>query len=260
MSRAKGGVSKGNMLLALVLAGTFLAGSATYLAVKDSISKLPQEEPSEPYLLIPQQTEDPPTGVAQPPEAQPLQETAAPPELPVEEEPANGALLTAVPPTEEPSEQSGGGEDAVPVLASGDAPVKQLYIKPLEGAISKPYSAGELVYSQTLGDYRTHTGVDIAAKVGAKVRAMADGTVTDIYADDLLGSVIEVTHTDGTISRYCNLLEGHAAGIKTGVAVKMGDILSGVGETALSEIAEEAHLHLEVYQKGVSVDPVQLFQ
>lgn len=70
--------------------------------------------------------------------------------------------------------------------------MKQLYIKPVDGTITKQWSGEDLVWSETLGDYRVHTGCDIAAAVGSKVRAMADGEVSDIYCDDLLGYVVEI--------------------------------------------------------------------
>lgn len=251
MSRAKTG--RGTALTALLLAAAFLAGSATYLALKDSFT--PEVEPnaaSDPYYLIPTKPSAGPATLIE-------DETAAV-DLP---DPEPEEQIVAVQPEAAPvtaTEEPDTGGDSLPVSASSDTPVKLLYVKPVEGPISKKFSAGELVYSETLGDYRTHAGTDIAAEQGAKVRAMADGVVSDMYSDELLGAVIEITHEDGTVTRYCNLLENHVSGIKVGVAVKMGDVISGVGQTALSEGAEEVHLHLEAIRGGSNIDPEILFQ
>lgn len=267
MSRArKIGLRSGTVLTALLLVAAFLAGSATYLAVKDAFSPPEQAEvdPST-HLLMPQQPALPLTPPY--PNETETQPNNLPEDLPPDPaEPAGqppSAAVSAAPPevaspqqTEtEPSEP----DDAVQVAASADTPVKLLFVKPVEGAISKGYSDGTLVYSQTLGDYRTHRGCDMAAPVGTKVRAMADGEVTDLYKDDLQGSVIEITHEDGSITRYCNLQNSHMPGIKAGAKVKMGDVISAVGDTTLAEAGEQPHLHLEAYRKGEAIDPVTLF-
>ena len=89
---------------------------------------------------------------------------------------------------------------------------------------------------------------------------MADGVIADIYDDDLLGRVVEITHADGTVGRYCNLQQAGLSGITAGASVKMGDVIGGVGESALGESGEQPHLHLEVERQGQHIDPQQLFE
>ena len=45
--------------------------------------------------------------------------------------------------------------------------------------------------------------------------------------------------------------------IAVGVSVKAGDVIGNVGETASVEVADEAHLHLEMTEKGLQVDPTK---
>ena len=54
------------------------------------------------------------------------------------------------------------------------------WLLPVNGKIGKDYSAGKLVKSATMGDYRVHDGIDIIAQKGTKVRAANSGKVLDI--------------------------------------------------------------------------------
>jgi murein DD-endopeptidase MepM/ murein hydrolase activator NlpD len=41
--------------------------------------------------------------------------------------------------------------------------------------------------------------------------------------------------------------------------VEAGQLLGSVGDTAMIEIAEEPHLHVEMTVKGIQVDPLEYF-
>lgn len=243
-------------MTALLLAGAFAAGSATFLAVRDSVVPQTPDTQQEYRLETPSPAGSsvtvPDTQQGEQEEQQEQQEqqeqdlVAVDPSTPASQQPEA-----------DPREQT---EEAVSASASNDTQVSRLYVKPVDGEIVKPWSDGELVYSETLGDYRVHNGIDIAASVGTKVRAMADGVIADIYDDDLLGRVVEITHADGTVGRYCNLQQAGLSGITAGASVKMGDVIGGVGESALGESAEQPHLHLEVERQGQHIDPQQLFE
>ncbi|MBQ3078274.1 MAG: M23 family metallopeptidase [Clostridia bacterium] len=238
---------------ALVLAGAFVAGSASYLAVHDAVSPPPDAGEEEFRLTLPAPSGSsvtvPDEGPAEPPPQEEQPE-------PTEPETAEPSGMVAVDPSGELPAAADEEETVLSVAA--DREVALLYVRPVEGTVSKPFSAGELVKSETLGDFRTHDGVDLAAPAGTKVRAMADGTVSDVYADDLLGQTVELRHADGTVTRYCNLAAGSVA-VVVGRPVAMGEVLGAVGETALGESAEGAHLHLEVIRGGVRVDPEGLW-
>ncbi len=127
------------------------------------------------------------------------------------------------------------------------------WIWPVNGSVVQVYSADVPVFSPTLSDWRVHTGVDLAARPGTEVLAVCDGTVSAVYDDDLMGTTVVVTHEDGLSSLYANLQEVPA--VHTGDTVRTGDVLGAVGATALAEVEEAPHLHLEVLRDGVSVDP-----
>ena len=111
-----------------------------------------------------------------------------------------------------------------------------------------------LAYDETLGDWRTHSGVDIAASVGTNVLAISAGTVQGVYDDDLMGTCVVVDHGDGLTSIYCNLSAKPT--VSEGDTVSTGTVLGVVGETAIAESSRPSHLHLEMAQDGKAVDPV----
>lgn len=126
---------------------------------------------------------------------------------------------------------------------------------PLDGDVLSSFSQETLTYSQTMGDWRTHEGLDIAAELGAPVSATQAGSVTAVYEDDFLGTVVVVSHSGDLATRYANLAEEPTVAV--GDTVDAGQTIGYVGDTALLETAEPAHLHFEVYENGSAVDPLE---
>ena len=124
--------------------------------------------------------------------------------------------------------------------------------------ISKKYSMDMVVYSKTLDQFMTHSGIDIEAARDSKVKAIASGTITDVYTDDGYGLTIEITHDNGYISKYCNLSTDKM--VEKGDKIKQGQTISGIGTTAMFESSEGPHLHLEVLKNDKFVDPAKLIK
>ena len=129
----------------------------------------------------------------------------------------------------------------------------RVFTWPVNGRIIAGFSVETLAYNETMLDWRTHDGIDIAAEVGARVRAAAAGTVTDLYEDDFMGVTMVIDHGDGLKSVYANL--GAKPVVKVGDEVYTGDPIGTVGETAAAESGREPHLHLAMYQDGEPIDP-----
>ena len=132
------------------------------------------------------------------------------------------------------------------------------YIKPCSGYITKEFSLDIPVYSATMYDYRTHSGVDIACDIGTPVKAVNNGVIKDIYNDYMMGTTVVVEHADGVMSVYSNLSADLPSETQIGKAVLTGEIIAGVGETALCESAEVAHLHFEMKNASGYIDPEAL--
>ena len=62
--------------------------------------------------------------------------------------------------------------------------------QPVSGRVLNSYSGDELVYSKTLGDWRTHNGVDYACAEGSEVSAPCSGKVTETGTDGRWSSVV----------------------------------------------------------------------
>ena len=139
-----------------------------------------------------------------------------------------------------------------PVIAEETIPN---FISPVAGVLSQPHNTEVPVYSLTMNDYRTHAGVDILAVSGASVCAAADGTVGEIWEEPMMGVCLSIEHKGGARSIYKNLSPQLPDGITVGTAVRAGDRIGAIGESALMEIADSPHLHYELEIDGVSVDP-----
>ena len=132
------------------------------------------------------------------------------------------------------------------------------FLCPLSGTVSSRHDTETLVFSESMGDWRTHTGIDIATSLGAVVSCVADGTVKEVVDDAMMGKCVSVEHAGGVVSIYRNLDEALADGIAAGATVRAGDAIGTVGETALRELADEPHLHFEMTVDGKPVDPLTL--
>lgn len=127
-------------------------------------------------------------------------------------------------------------------------------LAPLAGETVAVFSVDQLTYDATLGDWRTHDGIDIQAAAGSPVVATAAGTVLSVEEDGRLGTVVVVDHNNGYVTTYASLQPEVA--VLAGDTVAAGDPLGAVGNTSLSEAGLGAHLHFSVTKDGQAVDPL----
>ena len=155
----------------------------------------------------------------------------------------------------EPIVENNKNETPAPEENKPTPEAKLSFIAPTTGTVVKEHSLELPVFSLTLGEWRVHTGIDISCEEGAGVFASEAGVVTGIYSDPMLGYTIEITHSGELKTRYSNL-SGEVGDLKVGDEVALGDKIGVVGDSALSELAEEPHLHFEVLLKDVKVNPL----
>ena len=128
-------------------------------------------------------------------------------------------------------------------------------ISPLDGTTVTVFSMTELMYDETMGDWRTHNGLDIRADEGDAVKTAANGTVLEVVNDELMGTTVVIEHAGGYTTHYSSLLENPPVG--KGQEVFAGDIIGFVGATAAAESTMGPHLHFAVSQNGKIVDPAE---
>ncbi|MDK2802803.1 MAG: M23 family metallopeptidase [Oscillospiraceae bacterium] len=133
--------------------------------------------------------------------------------------------------------------------------VKIVFAMPINGDIINNFSSGELIKSKTLGDWRTHDGIDIKSKMGTPVKSIGDGKVIDVTENSMWGTSVIIEHTGGFTSYYNGLSK--SISVKKDQIIKMGDVIGGVGDTAEIEISEESHLHFALKKDKDWVDPMK---
>lgn len=126
-------------------------------------------------------------------------------------------------------------------------------ILPLDGKIITEYTSNSLVYSETLESWVGHGAIDIGGTEGTPVKAAIDGTIKEVYEDELWGIVIVIGHENEIETRYSNL--GTKEMVRVGSQVRKGDHISTVGKTAKIEMLMEPHVHFELIKNGKIVDP-----
>jgi murein DD-endopeptidase MepM/ murein hydrolase activator NlpD len=112
--------------------------------------------------------------------------------------------------------------------------------------MTSPYGIREDPFT---GHASMHRGIDLAAPEGTEVFAAADGIVTAMGEDPILGNYIIITHNNNWSSLY-----GHLQRFETVLraSVKSGTLIGRVGSTGLST---GPHLHFELRQDGRAIDP-----
>lgn len=105
------------------------------------------------------------------------------------------------------------------------------------------------------GQLWAHNGVDLKASNDAEVMAVADGVVVEAVSEYRInegaGKYVLLRHSADLQSRYTHL---NSISVKSGDAVRRGQVLGRVGTTGLST---GPHLHLEIWETGTAVDPVK---
>ena len=101
-------------------------------------------------------------------------------------------------------------------------------------------------------EFSFHTGLDIAAPQGTKIRSVYNGVVTRIGEDDRAGKFIFVTHHDGYVTFYCHCSEILA---EVGAVIRQSETIAEVGSTGWSK---GPHLHFEVRKDNIRYNPLHI--
>ena len=97
---------------------------------------------------------------------------------------------------------------------------------------------------------RFHAGVDIGAGWGAPIVAAGDGQVVGAGWAGGYGRQVRIAHGGGTLSTYSHMSD---YAVSPGTFVRRGQVIGYVGSSGFST---GPHLHFEVRQGGVAVNPL----
>ncbi|CAA0234776.1 conserved transmembrane hypothetical protein. putative peptidase [Tenacibaculum maritimum] len=131
-------------------------------------------------------------------------------------------------------------KDRFPLSEGGNSKAKLVFFAPVAGVITQNFDPKD-----------KHFAIDIVAKTGTAVKAIADGTVvfSGWMADT--GYVLAIQHANEYISVYKHngsLLK------EQGDFVKSGEVIASVGSTG--ELTTGPHLHFELWNNGYPVNPL----
>lgn len=167
------------------------------------------------------------------------------------EQPAPLPVLTA----EDAEDDIFFNEDDAPVMA--EAPVEavepMIVVSPLAGETAAAFSSDRLTYDATLGDWRTHDGIDILADAGTPVAAASAGIVLSVEDDGRMGTTVMIDHRNGYVTTYASLQPD--TNVLAGDEIPAGAVIGAVGNTSLTEAGWGAHLHFSVSKDGEMIDP-----
>ncbi|MCL5029142.1 MAG: M23 family metallopeptidase [Bacteroidetes bacterium] len=132
---------------------------------------------------------------------------------------------------------------------------KQLYsaipaIKPCNGIITDGFG---MRFHPILHIKRMHEGIDFNVQSGSPVFATGDGTIDFVGNKEGFGLVVEIDHNFGYQTIYAHLSR---AIVHEGQKVKRGEEIALSGNSGLST---GPHLHYEVHQNGVALNPDEFF-
>lgn len=131
-------------------------------------------------------------------------------------------------------------ENKFAILNSNKNSLNIVFFAPVTGTISQNFESNS-----------KHFAVDIVAKTGTPIKAVADGTVIFSGWTAETGYVILLKHNRDFISVYKhngNLLK------EQGDFVKSGEVIASVGSTG--ELTTGPHLHFELWSGGYAVNPI----
>ncbi len=122
-------------------------------------------------------------------------------------------------------------------------------VKPVSGSYTSYFGYRT---NPITGNNTFHTGIDIAAAQGTKIKAAYPGTVRKTGEDSRSGKYIYLTHSNGFETLYCHCSKILA---EEGAVIRQGETVALVGSTGWST---GPHLHFEVHKNGTRLDPLPI--
>lgn len=124
--------------------------------------------------------------------------------------------------------------------------LKKIIMNPVDGEWTSGF--GNRV-NPVSGIYMLHSGLDIAASTGTKIKAALDGKVTKADCNSANGNYIIMEHKGNVETMYCHCSKLVA---KVGENIRQGETIALVGSTGNST---GPHLHFQIEINGNLLNP-----
>lgn len=140
-------------------------------------------------------------------------------------------------------------------------------------SIVRPYISGDVAISKNYYDYKgeesnqqqsiiyyentyiQNSGVDYSSNTVFEVVSILGGTVIDVKSDNIMGTIVEIRHTNELISVYQCLGE---VMVKVDDVVVQGQVIGKSGKSNLN-LGSDNNLHFELYYMGEVVNPEEYY-
>lgn len=103
--------------------------------------------------------------------------------------------------------------------------------------------------------YMPNTGILYTSEENFDVISIADGKVTSIKEDEILGYIIEIEHTNNIVSIYQSVKD---VVVVEGQEIYRGDKIAISGTNNLEDSSNN-NLHFEVYKDGTLLNPETIY-
>jgi len=151
-------------------------------------------------------------------------------------------------------------EEYLPVINTTETIIKPFISNDVK--ISKDYYdyMGEEVGQQNSiiyyeNTYMQNSGIDYYSENSFDVISILEGTVIDVKNDNVLGTIVEIRHTNELISVYQSLSD---VSVKIDDKVMQGQIIGKSGKSNLN-LDKDNCLHFELYYMGQIVNPSEYY-
>ena len=132
--------------------------------------------------------------------------------------------------------------------------VRKTFLRsPIEySRVSSGFSSSR--FHPLLNKWRSHKGVDFAARTGTKVKATADGVIAFVGKEGGYGNAVKINH-QGRYTTVYGHLSRFARYLRKGQRVTQGQVIGYVGMTGLTS---GPHLHYEFKINGKHHNPMRV--
>lgn len=103
--------------------------------------------------------------------------------------------------------------------------------------------------------YMQNSGIDYYSETTFDVVSILEGTVIDVKKDNIMGTIVEIRHTNELISIYQSISD---ITVKVDDKVMQGQIIGKSGKSNLN-LDKENNLHFELYYMGQIVNPLDYY-